>query len=226
MTFLNHQKYRYLILIPLVFLLLNAVYYRYMMAEINNKLLQEKFNQVIADVDILGQAIDEFVNADHNWGVYDYAAEVCQLTAVIGTLPYTVADVYQQTKDGLIVLSQRAAGEESFAPRLDQQFNLAVAKQEHGQMILDWTDDHQKTRPMYVYFRWIPTGPKFENRFLVVVAVSLQSITTPMALWVSAGQWLSMAITFCLETWLVLLVGSLGRVHNSVQILPPGKESF
>ena len=225
MTFLNHGKYRYLILIPLVFLLLNAVYYRYMMAEINNKLLQEKFNQVIADVDILGQSISEFVNTDHDWGVYDYADKVCKLTATIGNLPNTIADVYRKTEFGLVMLSQRAAGQKSFDPLLYQQFNAAVAKQEHGQLVLNWTADNQKIQHMYVYFRWIPTGPKYENRFLVVVAVSQQSITTPMALWVSAGQWASMAITFLLETWLVLLVCSLGRIHGNVQLWMPREAS-
>jgi len=228
MTFLNHAKYKYLILIPLIFLILNAVYYRYMMAEINNKLLQEKFNQVAADVDILGQSITEFVNTDHDWGVYDYADKVSNLTTAIGALPHTVAEVYQQTGDGLIMLSQKTTDteERSFDPRRYQQFNAAVAKQEQGQMVLDFTAGRQKPQPMYLYFRWIPTGPKFENRFLVVVAVSRQSVTTPMALWVSIGQWASMAITFLLETWLVLLVSSLGRVYDSYKILPPGRRFF
>jgi len=224
MTFITHGKLRYLILLPLIFLLLNAVYYQYMMKEVTNRLLQEKFNQIAADVDILGQTIDEFVNTDQDWGVYDYTDNICKVVASIGTLPHTIADVYRENRYGLARLSQRAPDQESFDPRAYVQFNSAIAKQEQGRLILNFSANNQKPMQMYLYFRWVPTGPQLDNRFLVVVAVSLQSITTPMALWISVGQWVSMAITFILEAWLVLLVTNFRLTENVCKGLSRAKK--
>ena len=54
----NHRRYQYLFLLPIVILVISAMYFSEVTKETQNSLLREKINEIVNAVDMLAQAMD------------------------------------------------------------------------------------------------------------------------------------------------------------------------
>ena len=72
MSFINHSKYKYLLLLPLLFLVLNALFFQYATKEIQRAMLNQKLTEVKNATDTLAAAID----ADPTWAQDDYEINI------------------------------------------------------------------------------------------------------------------------------------------------------
>jgi hypothetical protein len=192
------------------------MYFQWVTREVNTALLNEKYLEKKHDIGILAETIDGFLAADEDWNIYDYTKAIAGVTEYIDGLPMTFAAAYRDEGDGLTPVSGRTASYEAspFDPLSDPEFLIAIKDNENGELTILFEPEGEELREMFVYFKWIPTDPELSNRFLVVAAVSSYSISTPMASWVSIGQWISMGVTFALELMLVILLVRLGHIYE------------
>jgi len=68
--FLNNRKRKYLTILPFVFLILNAFYYMHASDEIQNTLLQEKYEEITNAVDMLAAAVE--ANPERVWQEHEH----------------------------------------------------------------------------------------------------------------------------------------------------------
>ena len=57
-SFLNNKRARFILLLPVVFLILNAFYFKYATREIQKAMLDEKFVEIMDTIDTLAAAVN------------------------------------------------------------------------------------------------------------------------------------------------------------------------
>ena len=208
-TFLNHSKKKYLLLLPIVILLLNAFYFQYATKNIEDTILQEKYLETVNHVNMLAAAVE--ANETRFW--LDHEKNIVDSVAFIDRLPLTFAATYKPVNGMHMLISERDDAT-NFDPRVYPEFREAVATQDNGKLHVRFTPANGRPRDMYLYFTHMPMYSPPEQRYLVVTAVSKYSVISSVPAWVSAGQWVSMIITFFLNMWLIVLVVRLGVVNE------------
>ena len=171
------MKWKYLLLIPVIILVLGAFYNREIMRDFNAALLSEKYISIQHSIDMLGVG-DNIVRA----------------VEYLDRLPQVYAEVYKNYE----LISKRTYETSIFTPFAYPEFLTAIETQESGYLVIDYIPDDQTQRGLHIYFRWI-------GEYLVVAGVSQYSIVTDIPVMVSVGLWGNMAITFILNTWLIIL---------------------
>jgi len=210
LNFLNDRRYRFILLLPLAFLILNAVYFRYATVEIQKVLLNEKYIGIENEVDMLAAAVN--ANPERYW--VDHEDNIRDSVEFLDKLHQIYAGLYKFSEGQLTLISERFFETTPIEPLDFIEFRELVSTQEHGKYIVGYTPETQTYRELYLYFRWMPGYSPEHERYLVIAGVSKYSIATNVALWVAAGQWASMAITFVLNVWLVLLITRLGSIYD------------
>jgi hypothetical protein len=224
MNLLNHQKYRYLLLIPVIFLILNAFFFMYATKEIRSALLNEKYLEIVDMTEMLGAALE--ANENRLW--FDHERNVRASVEYIDNIHQIYGSVFRPRGDQLIPITRRVYETTEFDPREHQEFIYAVYAQEKGELTLGYAPEDQEYRDIHLYFRWMPLYSPFEDRYLVVTGVSEHSIVTQISVWVSAGQWASMVITFVLNAWLIGMLANHGydyKHRTEVDISRSGGDS-
>jgi hypothetical protein len=199
--FLGVGRRRYLLLLPMVFLLLNAYFFQHATREIRRSILPEKYIDTLNQVESLAAAVE--ANPERLWE--DHELNIRHSVAFIDTLPMTFAAVYKPVNDVWMRISERDFAT-NFDPLIYDEFLVAVDAQERGNIDVGFTPENGSFRVMHLYFRMMPLYSSPEQRYLVVTGVSSHSVVTPIPGLVSIGQWVSMAITFILNVWLIVLI--------------------
>ena len=202
MGFLNDNKRKYLILIPVVFLLLNALFFQYAVKKINSAVLQEKYVEITDAVDMLAAAVE--ANPDRVW--YEHERNICGSVEYLDSLYQIYCAAYKPVDGDLTLITERYYETSMFEPLDYPEFIEAIHTRESGGLVIGYTPDNQPHMDLHVYFRWTPLYSAASERYLIIAAVSQHSVVTEIPVWVSAGQWASMAVTFVLNVWLILLI--------------------
>ena len=207
-SFLSHSWKKYLILLPIVILVLNAFYFQFATDKINEAILQEKFIEAQNHVNMLASAVE--ANKNRFW--IDHERNIINSVEYLCRLPQTFAATYKPM-DGMLKQISELNNEKEFDPRDYDMFTEAI-KQDSGEIILSFTPENGAARDMHVYFTHMPMYAPPEERYLVVAAVSKFSVVTSIPEWVSSGQWLSMIVTFFINVWLTILIARLGTIYE------------
>ena len=207
MQFLSHRRKKYLIMLPIVFLVINAFYFMHASKEIQKTLLKEKYVEVINAVDMLATAVEASPN-------YDYESNIRDSVEFMDKLYQIYTGAYKLIDGDIVLITDRIYETSSFEPFDYYEFSSIVFEQEDGRLIIGYTPENQTYRELYLYFRWMPVYSLPSEQYLVVAGVSQYSITAAVAQWVSIGQLASMAITFIIDTWLIILLVHLGYVYE------------
>ncbi|MCL2497686.1 MAG: hypothetical protein FWF06_03620 [Symbiobacteriaceae bacterium] len=206
----SHKRYRYLLLIPICFLVFNALFFHYATGEIHNALIREKFEEVKECLDVLEatlatRAVEEIAT---------YEVSICNAIEYIDRLYQVYAGAYALKNNELVPITDRFYETSIFEPLDYPEFVRLISEQEHGEIIIGYTPKQQTYRELCLYFKWLTNHPE-DGRYLTVAGVSEYSVTVGVALWVSVSQWISTAITFILQVWLIALVARLSHEHES-----------
>jgi len=209
MAFLNHKMKKYLMLLPVVFLILNALYYQYAVRRIQDTMLQEKNVEICDTIDMLSAAVD--ATPERKW--YDHEENIIGAMEDIDRL-YQVYGAAYKTVDGeLVLITDRVYETTIFDPLDYPEFVNAIKTQDSGDLIIGYTPENQTYRELHLHFQWMPLYSGPDERYLVVGGVSKYSIITKIPVMVSVGQWVSMAITFIINAWLIILIVRLGYIY-------------
>ena len=207
LSFLNDRKRKYLILVPIVFLLLNAYFFQYANQRIEDTILQEKYIETVNHVNMLAAAVE--ANESRFWE--DHEHNIVDAMSFVDMLPLTFAAVYKPVDGELTLISERDYAT-TFDPRDYDKFLSAIASQDSGNVVVGFTPQGGVYRDMHLYYTHMPLYAPPEQRYLAVTGISKYSVISKIPLWVSAGQWVSMAQTFALQVWIIVLVARVKHI--------------
>ena len=197
-------------LLPMIFLVLNAAYFSIADRKIKSVMLNEKYLEIVSMIDMLAAAVEAnktLSGPEHEAGVVKAMEHVDQLYQVY-------AAVYRFNNGKLELITHRNFETSIFEPMDFTEFAEMIDEQGAGKLVIGYTPEHQAHRELHLYFRWTPLYLSHEERFLLIAGVSEHSILTPIPLWIAVGQWASMFITFALTTWVIILAVRLGHVYK------------
>jgi len=206
----RNNKWKYLILVPIIFLVANGIYFRHAAKEIQNALLSEKYREAVDIVDMLAAAVE--ANAERRW--LDHEQNMVASVEFIDRLYQVYAGAYKPVGGELALVTERHYETSPFEPFDFAEFAEMAAARESGDLVVGYAPEAQPYRGLHLYFRWMPLYSPPGERYLVVAGVSQYSVTSTIPLWVSAGQWVSMALTFAINVSLILLIARLGYIYE------------
>ena len=206
----NQKHYRLLPLLPILFLIFNALYFSAVTKETSRVLLEEKYLEVVTAVDMLAAAVE----ADHepNWA--DYGQSTIRSVEYLDRQFQVYAAAFSSDGENFQLLTNRFYETSPFEPFDYPEFNALIHRKESGSIVIGYTPEKQDYRELHIYFRWLPVCYEPEERYLVVAGVSKYSVTVAISDWVTVGQITSMAVTFILNVTLVLLLARLGHIYG------------
>ena len=205
------EKRKYLLLLPLVFLVFNAFYYRLATHEIQSTLLQEKVVEITNEIDLLAEAVE--ANTDRPW--YEHEANIIGFSEYMDNLYQVYAATYKASGGDFTIITRREFETSPFEPFDYPHFVEMIDTQESGSIAIRYAPEGQAERDLYIYFRWMPLYSPQNDRYLVLGGVSTYSVVSEIPFWVSAGQWVSTAATFAMQVWIVALVARFGRFKDA-----------
>jgi hypothetical protein len=191
--FKGNQKY--LILIPVLFLIINAFFCKYAIREIENNILREKSLDIFHATEMLAIAAETSI---------EYERTIINSVEFLDNLHQVFAAVYKLNNGELILLNDRHFESSIFEPMDYLEFVDTIFKHDYGESIIGYTPDSQVYREMLLFFRWMPLSPSEGTKYLVVTGVSKWSISHNIPVWISAVQWASMLVTFLLNASLII----------------------
>jgi len=210
MKFLTNKWGKFLVLVPVLFLALNAFYFMHASKEIQNALLREKYDETINFVEMLSSAVE--ANTERVWS--DHEQNIINSVEYADKLYQIYAGAYKLVDDNLILINECFYETSPFEPFDFVEFTDAAMTQESGSLIIGYTPENQKYRELNLYFKWMPLYSPPNERYLVIAGVSKYSVTSAVPLWVSMGQLVNMGVTFIINTWLILLLVRLGYIYE------------
>jgi len=181
------MRWKYLLLLPLILLVFNALYYQHVIHKINETLLNEKYITTIEAVDMLSAAIET-------------TEQTCK-ESIINAVEYLdgLYQVYAAAYDGkLVLITSRHFETSVFEPTDYPEFMEQIKVQKRGNIVIGYTPEDQEYRYLHLYYRWI-------REYLVIAGVSKYSIVTGIPLLISIGAWANTLITFLLNLGLILI---------------------
>jgi hypothetical protein len=207
--FVGDKRKRFLILLPIIFLLISAIFFQYAMKKIKDTILEEKYVETARHVDMLATAID--ANESHPWE--DHEQNIRASVNYLSYQPMTFAAAYKPVNGELTLITEKS-GTTSFDPLIYSEFVDAASAQDSGRLDIEFAPDNGPHRVIHLYFRHMPNYSSPEERSLVVAGISQYSLVTTIPAWVSAGQWVGMAITFILNVWLIIMISRVGDISH------------
>jgi hypothetical protein len=213
MKIYNGKWGKFLILTPVLFLILNAIYFMYASKEIRQTLLDEKYVEIVNAVDMLSAAVE--ANSERLW--FDHEQNIKDSIEYYDILPQIFAAAYKVIDGELVIFTDRVYETSPLEPLERDEFIQAVFSNEQGSIVIGDKPKNQEYREVYLYYRWMPIYSAPDERYLIVMGVSYYSVSSTVPMWVSVGQWASMGVTFAINIWLILLLVRLGHIYESRQ---------
>ena len=210
MKWLNDGWKKYLLLVPILFLLVNALYFKKASQEINRALLEKKYNEVVAQVNMLAASVE----ADEARTWQEHERNIIDSVEYLDKQYQVYAVAYVPDERGLELITRRHYETSPFNPFEYGEFKASIKGSDSGKITIGYTPENQVYRDLHIYYRWMPVYSSPAERYLVVGGVSEHSVTVPIAEWVSMGQIISMLATFAINMALILLVIRLGRIYD------------
>ena len=213
MKILN-SKARYLIVIvPFIVILLFALAYQDLRQETEAAILHEKFVEKQQSIDLIASQIDAYIEADDDWGIYNYELILSTGMAQVDAQAFTYAALYDEHFANISARTPSYAS--AFEPLEEPHFEAIVRTHDSGTYIMPYSPEGEDTRDMHIYYRWIPTDNKLTGRYLAMVAVSRYSVESilPMGVWILPVA--LCAITTAFITAAVWLLRYLGVIYVS-----------
>lgn len=164
-----------LLIAGILALLIFAVQLHEVTDEMGAALFQAQWDEKVNTVNLLCDDIDLYVLEDRDWGVYDYAQDICHEVRGLDAWPQLFAGAYNER---LNLLSNRVthAGELPLDPLSDTAIVRAVTQTDSSEIsqVIAVGDRRERVR---VYYRWVPSGPGYSSKILIMVAMR----ETPLA---------------------------------------------
>jgi hypothetical protein len=165
----------------------------------------EKAKEIEHEVTYTGETLDYLVAQHQNWTTNEemYRDTVRFLAEQIDARKHVYAELLDSSLSGL---SERITHGDNLAFDIQDYpdfIELIKSKDNGHTTVTDYNHGKRKPHTVYLYWRWIPTNDSYENRLLLVAAVTKYSVDTSSQIWMD----LSFVVLFFVSSSVV--VGSL-----------------
>lgn len=200
---LFNTKWRFLLLIPMVILIINAFYFRYLSNEMTEIMVSQKLVEVTDGINMIAAVALTENNPEDTIKIG---------ASFLDKLHYMYCGAFEQTNDGLKLISSRTM-DTGFDPLKYSQFAENVFANKHGNLTIGFTPDGQTYRELRMYFCWAPINASPQEQYLLVGGVSEESVVTKIPEMVTLGAMFNIFGTFLLNLCLVILLCRLRELR-------------
>ena len=202
---------KYFLLVPIIWLLAESMFYRNDIKTIDETLLEEKFVEIKNATDVLAAAVEDTPKMEE----VDRERIVISATEYMDNLYQIYGEALKLVDGELVTITYRNFETSVFDPRDYPEFIEDILNNDSGETVIGYTPDNQDFRELHIYFRWMPTFSEKNERYLVLAGVSRYSVVNSIPLRISTRRWISMGVTFVFDATLIMVLGILGHVYSS-----------
>jgi len=196
-----------LLLGAILFLTGFAFYFHYELGKAREALLQERFAAVKYEAEHICTIVDYLVDRDGGWEAEKYKGVFSFLAGRMDATSNSYAELLDEQ---LNKLSERhpVFPSKTFDPQEYPDFLQLLMTEDFGDYVVmfDPEDGQTTPHPLYLYWRWVPTGNHHENRLLLIVGCTKYSVNASIADWSVHG------IVALLFTSLVCIIASIATM--------------
>ena len=202
------------VLLPaIVMVVINIVAGLWLTNAVTSALLREKMVEKRLDLDLICVQIDDYVERDKDWGIYDYGATLRKSMEYLDAQPMTYAGVFTEDLQDISIRTESYAGS-PFEPMLCEDFVAAVNSADSGDCVQSFTPHGEKPRDMHIYFRWVPADSSLTGRYLTIVAISKYSVTVPVSTRVAIVMSINIITALVCVVWYGIKSVELGHIRK------------
>jgi len=207
------RKYLFLYLLPVIIMITFTVFFLMTTDEMQNNLIKEKFAEKKLEVAMIANHADAFIAQNNDWSTKHnyYKQSIIFDMQALDSADMTYAVVFDST---LTPLSSQVNYTGGFNPLAYPDFISAINNNNIGDAVYHFAPTDGPERDIYLHYQWIPTGPQYNDRFLVVVAISRYTILTQMSV---GYQWGAAALIIITTLLNMITVFIMTRLVNAMQ---------
>jgi len=196
---------RLLYLVPIVVMFAFTIFFHNLTIAIDDSLMHEKFEEKKLAVATMANHTDSFIRLDHDWeNSHEYYKQSLIFDMeILDTAVMTYAAVFDEDLNQLSKQSNYTGG---FNPLIYPSVRQAIRDHESGDMRIIFSPEVGGKQNIFMHYRWIPTGRNHDNRFLVIVGISKETIVTQTAEWYLIGSVALIAVTTLLNFTMVFII--------------------
>jgi hypothetical protein len=181
-------------------------------------IVQNRFEQLKINADVIGDHVEELVRAYGDWNEYDYVRDYAPMLQRMDAWRGTYAAMFDEHGERL---SNREIleGETALDPWLDARFAGAVRENNSGEALAAAELPGGEVSDRRVYYRWIPMG-EYEHKLLLVVSLD------PSALSIDPSEKLiGWCVGLLITAMLAVTVSIIALIHHKHDIIPEEERS-
>jgi hypothetical protein len=182
---------KYMYLAPIALMIVLSVFFVQLYDHFYETILEQNFANKVDDVNVMAVLTDMFIFLDDDWAEeYSYYRTHIRLSVETLNKQNATKFTTMYNEDYEVVAPDKYKAYDPLA--VDSKLKQLVEGGGMGEYRLKGNNG---TDEIKVHYRWIPSDPNLEKRFLVIVGVSRDSLDSKIANWVFIAAILLLLIT-------------------------------
>ena len=199
---------KYLTSGALLMLVAFCCYFYFAFQHMENALIQEKTAGRRMLIDLMCDTTDKFISPEA------YKIFLAQNVGIIDAATGTYAELFDNKLNSLSVRT----------PTFERQVKIeeypeaySMMQTQHcGETVVPFArDDQSKPHELFLYWRWLPSDPDLDNKYLVVLGTSKYSLDVGYSRWIVYGAAGLIVVASVFIIGAIILLCSLGRIYQS-----------
>ena len=202
---------KYLLPAALFVLAAFCAYFYFALNHYDTVLLEEKIYDRKFEMNLICDEIDRFAELDNDWGVYDYEHILSYVVEQIDATSGTYAELFRHDMSGI---SNRTPlfYNAPFDPMKYPEIVHAITQNENGEITVWFDQESVEAHDLHLYYRWIPTDKRLNNRLLVMIGVSKYSVSAKISAWITYGAVALIVVSSLFIVTTIILLCQLGYI--------------
>ena len=213
MNIFNDNR-RYFVAAALLVLIGFCGYFSVAFQHLDDSLILEKFIGRKLLVDLMSDNLDRFIKSGIHWDTHNYqdilAHDVEKIDAATGTYAELLTENF-------VTISPRTP---TFLhnPFILKDYPHVIEKMkanDRGETAVLFAKDAQsEPHTLYLYWRWIPTDPTLQHKYLVVLGTSKYSVDVGYSRWIKWGAMVLISVAAIFITSAIMIICSAGNASR------------
>ncbi|MDR1638216.1 MAG: hypothetical protein LBC41_00355 [Clostridiales bacterium] len=207
-TFLR-TNLKFLFLVPIAIMIIFSVFFVMIFEDMEKAIFEEKFLERKTAVDAMAVQLDFSIGPGSEWNEFSYLGSLIAPIHIMNSLKMSFCAIYNQD---FKLLSEVGAGDlisqsDPFNPVADKTFReYANSYESYDKLEMIYAPEEKLPVNLRLYFRWFPSDASIGHRYLVVMAMSEESILNSVSTWVPVMSITLIIITTILNFAMVEII--------------------
>ena len=186
-------------------------YFYFAFKQMDKAILKEKISDKQFYIDLICDSIDAVVEKEGNWDNYDYDSILHRAVLKIDSAKGIYAGLFDSNLNSLTE-EYRTFEEVPFDPKDYPGVIEDIKNNIRGEAVVFFNKEGvSNPYDMHLYYRWVPTDKKYNNKLLIIVGVSKYSIDASIEDWVTYGAGVLIIVSLIFVAWAIVLYAGLVR---------------